>query len=268
MSKTKLMGILNVTPDSFYADSRNPDIEQAVARALQMQAEGADILDIGGESSRPGSLSISESEELDRVIPVIEALKGQLTIPLSIDTTKPKVAKAAIKAGASLINDITGFSQPEMIALARETDLDICVMHMKENPLTMQIDPTYSDGIVPFLIQWFKERVETLKGQGINPQRIILDPGIGFGKTVADNLEIIHNLPVFKQLGFRVLLGASRKWFLSQILSKETHELQAATLAINTIAVLKHVDMIRVHDVKEHRSVIDVIDAYTRAQKA
>ena len=261
------MGILNVTPDSFYANSRTLSTEQAIARALQIQSEGADILDIGGESSRPGSPSITELEELARVIPVIRGLKDKLAIPISIDTSKPAVAKAAIEAGASWINDISGFTEPEMIKVAREADLDLCVMHMKGTPLTMQIDPTYQGGIVPFLIQWFKERIETLIDQGINPKRIILDPGIGFGKTVAHNLEIIHNLPVFKQLGFRLLLGVSRKSFLGKILNKETDALLPVTLAANTLAVSKHVDIIRVHDVNEHRSLIDFMDAYNKMQK-
>lgn len=256
------MGILNITPDSFYEKSRSATTEEAIKRALQIQDEGADIIDIGGESTRPGSSPTSESEELQRVIPVIQGLQGKLSIPLSIDTTKPLVAKQAIDAGATLINDIKGFSDPEMRKLAKDTDQDICVMHMLGTPQTMQKNPNYQNGIVPFLIQWFKERVNTLTEHGINPERIILDPGIGFGKTVADNVEIIHNLPVFKQLGFRLLLGVSRKWFLGQILGKPTHELLPATLAANTIAVLHQVDIIRVHDVKEHRKMIDFIKIY------
>lgn len=262
MSKTKLMGIVNITPDSFHEGSRAPEIELAIAKALQMQADGADIIDIGGESTRPGSPSVSEAEELHRVIPVIKELKKVLSIPISIDTKKPNVARAAVEAGATLINDVTGFTHPDMIKLAKETDLDICVMHMLGTPQTMQKNPHYEAGVVPFLNQWFKEKITYLIDQGINPQKIILDPGIGFGKTVAHNLEIIHNLPEFKQLGFRVLIGVSRKWFLGQILKKPTQELLSATLAVNTIAVMNHVDMIRVHDVKEHRDLIDLIDAY------
>jgi dihydropteroate synthase len=262
MSKTKLMGIVNVTPDSFHEGSRAPEIEQAIAKALQLQADGADIVDIGGESTRPGSPSVSEAEELNRVIPIIRELKKVLSIPLSIDTKKPNVARAAVEAGASLINDVTGFTHPAMVQLAKETHLDICVMHMLGTPQTMQKNPHYENGVVPFLNQWFREKTNSLIDQGINPQRIILDPGIGFGKTVAHNLEIIHNLNEFKQLGFRILVGVSRKWFLGQIVKKPTHELLSATLAANTIAILNHVDVIRVHDVKEHRDLIDFIDAY------
>lgn len=262
--KTKLMGILNTTPDSFHENSRASSLNDAIAKAIQLQEDGADILDIGGESTRPGSPAVPEEEELKRVIPVIKELSRTLTIPISIDTMKPAVARAAVEVGATLLNDITGFSHPDMIRLAKETDLDICVMHMQGNPQTMQQNPKYAEGIVPFLTQWFKEKIENLTAQGIKPERIILDPGIGFGKTVADNLEIIHNLPLFKQLGFRVLLGVSRKSFLGKIVNKQTPELLPATLAANAIAVLNNVDIIRVHDVKEHRSIIDFIDAYNK----
>lgn len=262
--KTKLMGILNTTPDSFHENSRALHLDQAIAKALQLQADGADILDIGGESTRPGSPEVSEQEELRRVIPVIKEMSKALTIPISIDTMKPAVARAAVEAGATLINDVSGFSHPEMIRLAQESGLDICVMHMQGTPQTMQKNPQYAEGIVPFLVQWFNEKIESLITQGIKPERIILDPGIGFGKTVADNLEIIHNLPLFRQLGFRVLLGTSRKSFLGKILNKQTHELLPATLATNAIAVLNKVDIIRVHDVKEHRDIIDFIDVFNK----
>lgn len=258
-TQTKIMGIINVTPDSFYDNSRYFTIDQAVASALKMKDDGADILDIGGESTRPGAPMISQEEELKRVIPVIEAIAHTVDLPISIDTTKPAVAKAAIKAGATFINDVTGFENKEMVNLACEYNLDICVMHMQGTPQTMQIKPFYEEGIVPYLLNWFKVKTDYLVRSGINPQRIFLDPGIGFGKTVADNLEIVHNLPKLKQLGFAVLLGASRKSFLSKILNKPTAELLSATLAINTIAITSQVDIIRVHDVKEHRDIVGVL---------
>lgn len=262
MAKTKIMGILNVTPDSYYENNRFLHIERAAAFALQMEAEGADILDIGGESSRPGANPVSEQEELERVIPVIELIQGKINIPISIDTIKPSVAIAAIKAGASFINDISGFENPEMIEVAIGNDLNICVMHMQGTPQTMQIKPHYEVGIIPHLLQWFETKVNSLIRLGIKSEKIIIDPGIGFGKTVADNLEIIHNLPQLKRLGFPVLLGSSRKSFLSKILNKPTRELLAATLAINTLAIASQVDIIRVHDVKEHRDVADTIWQY------
>lgn len=264
MPKTQLMGIINVTSDSFHEGSRALQIDQAIAKAVQFEQEGADILDIGGESSRPSSPRVSEKDELDRVIPLIKALKQCVSIPISIDTMKPNVARAAVEAGATLINDITGFSHPDMIRLAQETGLDICVMHMQGTPETMQKNPFYAEGVVPFLVQWFKEKINHLSNQGIDQKKIILDPGIGFGKTVAHNLEIIHNLPEFKQLGCRLLVGLSRKWFLGQITQKPTEELLPATLAANSLAILNQADMIRVHDVKEHRSVIDFMNAYKR----
>lgn len=262
MAKTQLMAILNITPDSFYEGSRAYHMEEVLLKALRLQEEGADIIDIGGESTRPNSPAVPESEEIKRVIPAIKEIKKILSIPISIDTMKPNVARAAVDAGASLINDITGFSQPEMVRLAKETNLDICVMHMQGTPQTMQKNPCYEEGVIPHLTQWFKEKTHFLISQGIAPEKIILDPGIGFGKTIADNLEIIQNLSLFKKLGFRVLLGTSRKWYIGQILKKKTEELLEGTLAANAMAMVNDVDIIRVHDVKEHRSLIDFIDAY------
>jgi dihydropteroate synthase len=259
--KTKLMAILNVTPDSFYTSSRAANLEQAIDMAQRFASEGADILDIGGESSRPGAIPVSEEEELARVIPLITALKNAIQIPISIDTVTPSVARAAALAGATLLNDISGFSNPAMVDVAIEYDMDMCVMHMLGTPETMQNNPLYEEGVVAFLMKWFEERIEQLLKQGVDPHCIILDPGIGFGKTVADNLEILHNLPKLKTLGFPVLFGASRKSFLSKILSKPTNELLPATLGVNAIAVKAGTDVIRVHDVREHRDLIDVLHA-------
>ncbi len=262
MHKTSLMAILNITTDSFYDKSRAPLLENAIACALQLQADGADSIDIGGESSRPGAAIISASEEIARVVPLLENLKSRLTIPLSIDTAKPAVARAALKAGASLLNDISGFDHPEMVAIAREYDVNICVMHMQGTPQTMQQNPHYPSGITSHLLSWFEKKIEMLTRSGIDAKRIILDPGIGFGKTVADNLKIIHNLPAFKGLGFPILLGVSRKSFMGKILNKPPAELLAATIAMNTMAIAAQVDIIRVHDVKAHRDVIDVMQAF------
>lgn len=259
MSKTRIMGIINVTPDSFYDKSRYINLDIAVATAIKMKDDGADILDIGGESSRPGAAIVSEEEELKRVIPIIEAMAHTIDLPISIDTSKPGVARAAIKAGARFLNDITGFENKEMIGVAREFDLDICVMHMQGKPQTMQVNPYYEEGIIPHLLSWFKVKIDHLIQSGIDPKRIILDPGIGFGKTVADNLEIVHNLRELKQLGFSLLLGVSRKSFLSKIVNKPASELLSATLAMNTIAIASQVEIIRVHDVREHRDIVNVL---------
>ncbi|EFB41157.1 MULTISPECIES: dihydropteroate synthase [Parachlamydia] len=262
MSKAKLMGILNVTPDSFFDGGRYKDTEKAIARGLQMEHDGADILDIGGESTRPGSLSVSEEEELARVVPVIQALRLQTKCVLSIDTMKPLIAAAAIEAGASLINDVGGFGIPLMREIAASFDVDVCVMHMQGEPRTMQQNPVYKEGVVPHLMHWFEYRVNELKKNGVKEERIILDPGIGFGKTVDDNLQIIQNLSLFKSMGFRVLLGASRKSFLSKIVNKSSADVLSETIAVNVIGLQQGVDIIRVHDVKEHRGVIDLMERF------
>jgi len=256
---TKIMGILNVTPDSAYSGSRFYALDSAIAQGILLAQQGADILDIGGESTRPGATPVTLDEELNRVIPVITQLKTKISIPISIDTTKPEVAEHAIAAGATLINDVSGFRDPLMIKLAAQTNSDICVMHMQGNPETMQNMPSYPRGIITELLNWFEQKIEILLRHGISKNKIILDPGIGFGKTVADNLEILHNLPQFKELGFPVLLGLSRKSFMGKILGVSNNELLSATLAMNTIAIWSGVDYIRVHDVKEHKEASTVL---------
>lgn len=253
------MGILNITPDSFYGNSRCLQTEDAIARGIQYANTGADILDIGGESTRPGAAQVSEEEELNRVIPVIRALKEKTSCQLSIDTIKPNIAAAAVDAGASLINDVSGFRDPAMREVAAAKDVQICVMHMQGTPQTMQLNPHYPEGIIPHLLKWFDSQIELLIRSGIKENQIIIDPGIGFGKTIADNLEIIQNLPGLKSMGFPVLLGVSRKSFMQKILKKSPEELLSETLAINTIAIMAGVDVIRVHDVVEHRGIIDLL---------
>ncbi len=263
------MGILNATPDSFYDKSRFFDTESAIARGQQMHKEGADIIDIGGESTRPRNVyqnsedvKVSVEEELKRVIPVISRLKDLVPIPLSIDTMKPEVAAKAVEAGAQWINDVSGFRHPDMRAVAASTGVKICVMHMQGDPYTMQLDPHYEGPIIDHIKNWFSNILESLLQAGVKESNIVLDPGIGFGKTVAHNLEIIHNLPQIKSLGFPVLLGLSRKNFMSKILNKPTAELLSATLAMNSVAILSDVDYIRAHDVQENRDIIDLLEAY------
>lgn len=253
------MGILNVTPDSFYSGSRNPAFEDAITKGLQLVSDGADLLDIGGESSRPGAVPVHEQEELNRVLPVIKALAKKTSVRLSIDTIKPLVAVEAIKAGASLLNDVSGFRDEKMIEVASTTQVQICVMHMQGNPQTMQINPHYPEGIIAHLIKWFEQRIKILIDAGIKEEKIIIDPGIGFGKAVADNFEILDNLLKLRKIGFPILLGVSRKTFISKTLCKSYSELLPATLALNACAIQSGVDYIRVHDVKEHRDVIDIL---------
>lgn len=257
---TQLMGILNVTPDSFFDQSRFFDLEAAVERGKQIYAEGADIIDIGGESTRPGAAPVTIQEELERVIPVIKALRNAIPIPISIDTRNAKVAHAALEAGATFINDVSGFSDPDMQELAAASHAQICIMHMQGTPQTMQSNPSYPEGIIPHLLNWFESRIAQLIRRGISQDKIFLDPGIGFGKTVADNLEIIQNLPQLGTLGFPLLLGISRKSFMGKILNKPASELLPATIAINVILALADVKIIRVHDVREHRDIIEIIN--------
>lgn len=262
-SHTKLMGILNVTPDSFFDQGSFFDSSKAIARGEQIIQEGADILDIGGESSRPGSTSISEAEELRRIIPVIQSLRKMTNIPISVDTVKPRVAAAAIEAGATMINDISGARHPEMRKIAASCGVPICLMHMQGTPATMQISPVYPEGIISHLIHWFEEKIDLLIEAGVKKNNIILDPGIGFGKTVAHNLQIIHNLPQLKALGFPLLLGVSRKSFMSKIVNRPAVDLLPTTVAVNVIAIQNHVDIIRVHDIEAHRLVIDFLKEKT-----
>lgn len=253
------MGILNVTPDSCYDGGRWFDHTAAIQRGIEISHQGADWIDIGGESTRPQATPVSEEEELKRVLPVITALKKEVSTPLSIDTMKPRIAEAAINAGATMINDVTGFRDPAMRRLAAESKLPLCVMHMRETPATMQNDPVYPEGIIPFLTDWFMRQIDLLLAEGVKESNIILDPGIGFGKTVADNIKIVQNLHQFKAFGFRLLIGLSRKSFLGKILNKTYPDLLPATLAVNALALNAGVDIIRVHDVAEHRDIIDLI---------
>lgn len=259
MAKTQLMGILNVTPDSCFDQGRWFSFEAAIARGRAIWQEGADWLDIGGESTRPGATPVSETEELKRVIPILHALRPQLPIPFSIDTMKPRVAEAALAAGASLINDVSGFSNPCMRALAAESGARLCIVHMQGTPLTMQDNPSYRRGIIPSLIEWFIKRIDQLLAAGVKEEQIIIDPGIGFGKSVADNIAIVQNVRHIQAIGFPVLLGLSRKSFLGKIVQKQYPDLLAASLAANALAIREKVDFIRVHDVCEHRDVIDLL---------
>jgi dihydropteroate synthase len=254
-----VMGILNATPDSFFDQGAYFSLEQGIAHAIQMAKEGADIIDIGGESARPGAPPVDEKEEMQRVIPLIEVLYQQLHIPLSIDTRKASVAAMAVEKGASLINDISGFSDPAMQEMAADCDADLCLMHMQGTPQTMQLQPEYPEGVVDHLLRFFHERIETLVRKGIKESRIILDPGIGFGKTVEQNLLLFSAIGKFQSFGLRLLIGASRKSFIQKILGKPAQETLAATLAVHGFCAIHGVDILRVHDVIEHRDLVDIL---------
>lgn len=261
MTKTKIMGILNLTPDSFYEPSRVLNIDDAVSRGLALIAQGAEWVDIGGESTRPGAAAVTEADELARVLPVVQALAAQSATPISIDTSKPAVAAACVAAGAKMINDVTGFTDPAMRDIAAASQAAICVMHMQGTPRTMQQHPDYPDGVIECLLRWFDKQVNSLLQAGVKAHNIFLDPGIGFGKTVAHNVEILQNLPRFMAMGYPLLLGVSRKSFMSKILDRPPAALLPTTLAVNTLAIRCGVDIIRVHDVAEHRLVADLLGA-------
>ncbi|MBN2079791.1 MAG: dihydropteroate synthase [Spirochaetes bacterium] len=257
------MGILNVTPDSFYDGGRYAGKGRAVEKAFRIRDEGADIIDIGGESSRPGSRPVSAGEEMDRVCPVIEAIALDLGIPISVDTTKSEVARAALKAGASMVNDISGLAFDERIAEAvAESGAGLVVMHMRGRPETMQADPRYND-LIGEIRGFLAGAVSRAIERGVDRSGIIVDPGIGFGKTMEDNYRIIENLREFRALGFPVLVGLSRKSLIGGLYDGEEDRLPA-TLALNTVAIRNGADIIRVHDVREHRLALEGLEMLKR----
>ena len=244
------MGILNVTPDSFSDGGKHKDFEAAVEEALAMQRDGADIVDIGGESTRPYSAPVTTDDEIGRVIPVIEALRGQLTIPISIDTSKAEVALQAIRAGAEIINDVTGLEgDPHMIAVARDTGVGVCIMHKKGTPQNMQDDPQYED-VVGEVEQYLIERRETCLRNGIHTDRICLDPGVGFGKTHEHNLALLQATDRFANLGSPILIGHSRKGFIAKIIGDKHADRTAGTLGVSLAVAAAGAHVVRIHDVK------------------
>jgi dihydropteroate synthase len=256
--KTLIMGILNVTPDSFSDGGLFNDIDTAVAHAKKMVSDGADLIDVGGESSRPGSEPLSEKEELTRILPVVTRLVDEVSVPISIDTYKPLVADSCLKAGAHLINDITGLTNPNMRRVASKNNVPVVLMHMLGTPKIMQQKPVYQD-LLAELIAFFQKQITTAHKTGI--QQIIIDPGIGFGKTVEHNLQILKHLETFKTLGCPLLVGPSRKSFIGTITGLPVNERLEGTIAAVTVAVMNGANIVRVHDVKECRRAIQVVDA-------
>ncbi len=255
----KIMGILNVTPDSFSDGGRYLNVESTVKRAEEMVREGADIIDVGGESSRPFSEPVSKEEEMKRVLPVIEALQD-LKVPISVDTYKPEVAEEALKRGASMVNDIFGLRKEDMAEVVRDYDAAVVIMHMKGEPKNMQLNPSYRDTIGE-IAKFLRERAEFALKKGISEDKIIIDPGIGFGKRVEDNLRILKFLDAFKSLGFPILVGASRKSYMGKLFNLEVQERLETTLASDIVAAMNGAAILRVHDVKEHVRAIKMIEA-------
>ena len=245
-----VMGILNVTPDSFSDGGRFIGREAALRRVREMIAEGAAIIDVGGESTRPGARAVSVEEELARVVPVIEAIRGESDIPVSIDTSKPAVMLEAVAAGADLINDVRALREPGALAAVAELGVPVCLMHMRGEPRTMQQNPRYED-VVAEVQAFLDERVAACEAAGIPRERIILDPGFGFGKTLAHNLALFRALPRFVSGGLPVLVGVSRKSMIGQVLEVPVEERLAGSLALATLAVWFGAAIVRSHDVAE-----------------
>ena len=261
----RIMGILNTTPDSFSDGGRHFSLPAAMAQAERMIAEGVDIIDIGGESTRPFSDPVSTEEELRRVIPLIREIRKSHATAISIDTTKAAVAREALNAGADIINDISALDKDaDMPALARTTEAPIIIMHMQGTPETMQVNPHY-DNVVEDILTFFRERISWLEGKGINRRRLIIDPGIGFGKTLEHNLSIIKHLDRFSELGLPVLLGHSRKRFLRTLTGLEAVDCDLPTAVVSALAVNQGVSIIRVHDVAATRQALLIADAISKA---
>ena len=262
--RTWIMGILNVTPDSFSDGGRYLDASRAIAYAHQMIEDGADIIDIGGESSRPGASPVSTDEELARVLPVIEALANGTEALLSIDTYKPAVARSALQAGANIVNDITALGNADMAGIVAAMDAGLILMHMKGVPRTMQRSPVYRD-LIPEILTFLRQRIDKAQTEGVCPDRIMIDPGIGFGKTGEHNLEILRCLDRFRSLEKPILIGTSRKAFIGKILNlpnpDDRLEGTAATVAW---AIAHGADVVRVHDVKPICQVTQMTDAIYR----
>jgi dihydropteroate synthase len=256
----KIMGIVNVTPDSFSDGGLFLDPDRAADHARGLVDDGADLLDVGGESTRPGARAVSAGEELDRVGPVIERLQD-VGVPLSIDTSKTAVAEAALDSGASIVNDVTALrSDPDLASLCADRDCQVVLMHMQGTPRTMQENPLYRD-VVDDVRAFLAERIEFAAGQGIDEERIWVDPGIGFGKTADHNLELLRRLDALRVLGRPIVIGASRKSFIGRLTGREVTERLGGTIASGVLAVRAGADVLRVHDVAEHVQALRVAEA-------
>ncbi|MBC8286736.1 MAG: dihydropteroate synthase [Nitrospinae bacterium] len=261
-----VMGIINLSPDSFYGESRCVTVEQALSAAERMIEEGADILDMGAESSRPGSVPISEQEELDRLLPVLIKLVEVASIPVSVDTYKPAVAQEVLQAGASIINDITGLQHyEEMAQVISRFDAGVILMHMQGSPETMQNHPQYGD-VLTEVCEYLEQSVVIAVSAGIDPEKIAIDPGIGFGKTDSHNLLILKNLNRLKDLAKPVLLGVSRKSLIGNILNVPVEERLEGSLAATVFGLMQGVSIIRTHDVQATRRVVKVAEAIMKEE--
>jgi len=259
LARPLVMGIVNITPDSFSDGGLHASTADAITHALQLIEDGADILDIGGESTRPGAALVSEQEELDRVLPVIEGLRG-IAVPISIDTYKPEVMRAAIHAGASMVNDVNALQAEGALQVVAKSAAAVCLMHKQGTPQTMQQRPSYQD-VVDEVCAFLRERVSAALAAGISGDRIVIDPGFGFGKTVEHNLELLRHLDKLRALGVPILAGLSRKSMLGAITGRAVEERVAASVAAALLAVQRGASIVRVHDVRETVDVLKIWNA-------
>lgn len=261
LNRPLVMGILNVTPDSFSDGNRYFSLDRAVERALEMEGEGADIIDIGGESTRPGAAAVPQDEELKRLLPVVEALSGRLRIPISVDTYKAGVASACLAAGAEIINDVSGLTfDPALAQAVAAADAGLVVMHTRGTPDLMQKDTTYDD-LVGEVRSFLKRSLDAAGAAGIKPERIVVDPGIGFGKSLEGNLELIRRLSEFSSLNRPILVGTSRKGFIGQVLNRSGDQRVMGTAATVAVSIVNGASIVRVHDVGAMRDVADMTRA-------
>ena len=267
LSRPRIMGIVNVTPDSFSDGGKHNSVQQAVERALKLVEEGADILDIGGESTRPGATPVSLQEELQRVIPVIEQLAPRAGVPISIDTYKPEVMQAAIEAGAAIVNDIYALQQPGALQAVADSRAGVCLMHMQGTPQTMQLDPQYED-VVAEVRDFLKSRMEAAMDAGIYRQRIVLDPGFGFGKRTEHNLALLQALPSLAELEQPLLIGLSRKSVLGHLTGGNVDTRLHASIAASVISAMKGAKILRVHDVKATADALKIVTAVLPQENA
>jgi dihydropteroate synthase len=258
LNRPLVMGILNITPDSFSDGGQYLDFDQALKRGETMIEEGVDIIDIGGESTRPGSDPVSVDEELKRITPIIKALNKNSNIVISVDTYKPRVMEQVIDMGVAMINDVFALQQPGAIEVIKKSNVGICLMHMQSTPKTMQLNPTYQD-VVNEVKLFLEERANSLIAEGIQTERIILDPGFGFGKTFEHNMSLLQNLESFQTLKFPLLVGLSRKSFIRKILSGDHDDHLSGSISAAILSILKGAKIVRVHDVKETQSAIKIM---------
>lgn len=265
--KPLIMGVLNVTSDSFYDGGKHLSMDRACEHAFQLIAHGADLIDIGGESTKPGATQVPLDVELSRVLPVIKQIRKNTDVCISIDTSKPEVMHAAIEVGANIINDVYALRRDGALAMAAKLNVPVCLMHMKGEPQNMQENPSYPDGIMRELHHFFEERIQACQKMGLNKKQLILDPGFGFGKRVKDNLELIYHLNELNSFGLPILLGVSRKSTIGAILNKEVEQRLIGSITLGVYAALKGTAIIRTHDVEETNQAFTMITEIYQAGK-